>query len=246
MGKLTGLIQFTGKLDGLSFYESRGKIIVRKTGGFEGKKIKHAPQYVRVRENSQEFSQSASAGKYLRVALREYLAPLRIPYVHNRVVQLFQALTKLDTQQERGHRKVRFGLATNEGVQLLRAFELDPRHPFDHYFPFSWTLSQTEGTLHVVDFDPSRFPTPVGASHVDLQLIWLGLDFDTRLAASVSASESVTFALNNTTVPTPILLSSTVPDCPTVLGAIVVSFWQVLNGERYRVQSGGVKLWVDL
>ncbi|MBC8884624.1 hypothetical protein H9X57_18285 [Flavobacterium piscinae] len=30
MGKLKGIIQFTGSFDGLSFYESGGKIIVRK------------------------------------------------------------------------------------------------------------------------------------------------------------------------------------------------------------------------
>ncbi len=31
MGKLKGIIQFTGQIDGLSFYEMNGKIIVRKT-----------------------------------------------------------------------------------------------------------------------------------------------------------------------------------------------------------------------
>jgi hypothetical protein len=38
MGKLKGIIQFTGQLDGLSFYEMNGKIVVRKTGGFDGDK----------------------------------------------------------------------------------------------------------------------------------------------------------------------------------------------------------------
>lgn len=41
MGKLKGIIQLTGKFDGLSFYEMNGKIVVRKTGGFDGDKIKN-------------------------------------------------------------------------------------------------------------------------------------------------------------------------------------------------------------
>ena len=36
MGKLKGIVQFTGHFDGLSFYEVQGKIVVRKTGGFDG------------------------------------------------------------------------------------------------------------------------------------------------------------------------------------------------------------------
>ena len=70
MGKLKGIIQFTGQLDGLSFYEMNGKIIVRKTGGFDGEKIKNDTNYVRVRENSSEFAHCAEMGKYFRNSLQ--------------------------------------------------------------------------------------------------------------------------------------------------------------------------------
>ena len=64
MGKLKGIIQLTGKFDGLSFYEMNGKIVVRKTGGFDGEKIKNNANYARVRENSSEFAHCAKVGKY--------------------------------------------------------------------------------------------------------------------------------------------------------------------------------------
>jgi hypothetical protein len=38
--RLKGIVQFTGSFNGLSFYELNGKIVVRKTGGFDGGKIK--------------------------------------------------------------------------------------------------------------------------------------------------------------------------------------------------------------
>lgn len=79
MGKLKGIVQFTGSFNGLSFYELNGKIVVRKTGGFDGEKIKKNANYARVRENSSEFAHCAKAGKYFRSAIAACLLPLRIP-----------------------------------------------------------------------------------------------------------------------------------------------------------------------
>lgn len=100
MGKLKGIIQLTGKFDGLSFYEMNGKIVIRKTGGFDGEKIKNSSNYARVRENSTEFAHCAKVGKYFRSAFSSCLMPLRIPYVHNHIVSLFQGILKLDGIQK--------------------------------------------------------------------------------------------------------------------------------------------------
>ncbi len=40
MAKLKSILQIEGQLNGFSFYKLSGQIIVRKTGGFDGKKIK--------------------------------------------------------------------------------------------------------------------------------------------------------------------------------------------------------------
>ena len=40
MARLKGILKIEGQLDGLSFYNWNGQIIVRKTGGFDGEKIK--------------------------------------------------------------------------------------------------------------------------------------------------------------------------------------------------------------
>ena len=36
MAELIGILKFKGKLNGLSFYKMNGKIIMRKSGGFDG------------------------------------------------------------------------------------------------------------------------------------------------------------------------------------------------------------------
>ena len=125
MGKLKGIIQFTGKLDGLSFYEVNGKIVVRKTAGFDGDKIKTDANYARVRENSSEFAHCAEMGKYFRNSLQPYLKQLHIPYVHNRVLGLFQELSRLDLVSARGKRSVINGLQTVEAKRVIERFEFN-------------------------------------------------------------------------------------------------------------------------
>lgn len=244
MGKLTGLLQFTGKLDGLSFYEMQGKIIVRKTGGFEGNKIKKQPNYVRVRENSKEFTQSARAGKYFRHALATYLRPLRILYLHNRVVSLFQQLTKLDTVHARGERRLFEGLQTQAGQQLVKDFEFDPALSFYRIFPFSCQTNLTQGILIIPDFNPTQLPKPTGAAiSVELVFLALGLDFETQSPALLNTSKPHYFSLEDLNNPTTSLeLTITQPNAPVAFGILSVRFFEELNGVRYRLQGGGIKI----
>ena len=155
MGKLKGIIQFTGQLDGLSFYEMNGKIIVRKTGGFDGEKIKNDTNYVRVRENSSEFAHCAEMGKYFRNSLQPYLKQLHIPYVHNRVLGLFQELSRLDLVSARGKRSVINGLQSVEAKEVIERFEFNKNLSFDAVFPFTYAVDLLEGNLTVPNFSSS-------------------------------------------------------------------------------------------
>ena len=153
MGKLKGIIQFTGQLDGLSFYEMNGKIIVRKTGGFDGDKIKNDANYVRVRENSSEFAHCAEMGKYFRNSLQPYLKQLHIPYVHNRILGLFQEISRLDLVSARGKRSVINGLQSVEAKEVIERFEFNKNLSFDAVFPFTYAVDLLEGNLIVSNFN---------------------------------------------------------------------------------------------
>jgi hypothetical protein len=125
MVKLKGIIQFTGHFNGMSFYEVNGKIVVRKTGGFDGEKIKKVLNYIRVRENSSEFWRCARFGKYFRTSIYSYLKALQLPYIHNQVVSLFHCLSKLDLINELGKRNMLMGLQTPEGRKIIEKFEFN-------------------------------------------------------------------------------------------------------------------------
>jgi hypothetical protein len=246
MGKLTGLIQFTGKIDGLSFYEMNGKIIVRKTGGFDGEKIKNSPKFVRVRENSNEFAQSAKAGKYFRSSIALYLKKLRIPYVHNTIVSLFQEIIKLDAISARGERKVANGIITTEGIKAVKAFEFDKKTSFASIFPFKCSVDFANEKLSIEQFTISRIKNPEAASHVRLRFIFVGLDFE--LQDHFILNESAVFSFDLKAIQPETLdldLPCATPSNSIVFGLLFIEFVQKVNGDDFVLRDCYLKI-VDL
>ena len=243
MGKLKGIIQLTGKFDGLSFYEMNGKIVVRKTGGFDGEKIKNNANYTRVRENSSEFAHCAKVGKYFRSAFSSCLMPLRIPYVHNHIVSLFQGILKLDGIQKRGNRTVRNGMLTTEGKKALLAFEFDKTQKFSRYFPFKMEVDFTAGSLKVLDFCASTLIAPKGADQVQLQLHVAKLDFEHFTTPITQTSSMTLINLNDATTYDLVLsYTPTLEDSNIPIAVLEVVFFQEVNGSFIPLKGGGIKI----
>lgn len=243
MGKLKGIVQFTGSFNGLSFYELNGKIVVRKTGGFDGEKIKKNANYARVRENSSEFAHCAKAGKYFRLAIASSLLPLRIPYVHNHVLRLFQGILKWDTLNGRGQRTVSHGLLTPEGKKALLAFEFDKTQKFSRYFPFKMEVDFTTGSLTVLNFCASTLIAPKGADQVQLQLHVAKLDFEHFTTPITQTSPRVLIDLNETTTQNLTLsFIPTLQDSNIPIAVLEVVFFQEVNGSFIPLKGGGIKI----
>ncbi|MFY7885063.1 MAG: hypothetical protein ACOVOV_09495 [Dolichospermum sp.] len=241
MGKLKGIIQFTGHFNGLSFYELNGKIVVRKTGGFDGEKIKKDPNYVRVRENSSEFGRCARLGKYFRTSIYSYLKPLKLPYIHNDVVRLFHNLTKLDSLNERGKRNMLLGLLTHDGNSLLKKFEFDTTTKFFSLFPFSCIVDLDTGKMNINEFDTKQLKKPKGATHVAIQFIVAGLDFEFLTPSETFTSTSQLFSLSSGVEPI-IEFTASLPEKPILFGLVYVRFSQKINDQYFSLTGGGIKI----
>ena len=241
MGKLKGIIQFTGQIDGLSFYEMNGKIIVRKTGGFDGEKIKNDTNYVRVRENSSEFAHCAEMGKYFRNSLQPYLKQLHIPYVHNRVLGLFQELSRLDLVSARGKRSVINGLQSIEVKEVIERFEFDKNLSFDAVFPFTYAVDLLEGNLIVSNFNSRLLKKVPHTTHATLQLIVVGLDFEHQNSFIQNSSNKITLSLQDATE-ADLEFNCALPESPTVFYLLYLEFFQRVNAVDYDLQAGGLKI----
>lgn len=235
MGKLDGVIRFTGSFDGLSFYKLRGKIVVRRTGGFKGAAIKTQANYVRTRENASQFGYCSKVGKVLRLALFRFVAPIRTPYLHNHVVSLFSQILKFDSVSARGSKTLSLGLASDEGKALLLGFEFNKELSLKKVFPVSYTVSLAEGKFVVPVFKMTSISFPAGATHIGLQFMMLRFDFDS-LDYRLQTSEVCYFAKADGEASCA-LVANTVAGSGSLLGLVFASFYQETNGEKYAFEG---------
>ena len=235
MGKLDGIIRFTGSFDGLSFYKLRGKIVVRRTGGFKGAAIKTQANYARTRENASQFGYCSRVGKVLRMALFPFVAQIRTPYLHNHVVSLFQQILKFDSVSLRGAKTLPLGLATDEGRALLRGFEFNKELSFKTVFPVAYTVSLAEGKFVVPVFKMTAISFPAGATHIGLQFMLLRFDFD-LLEHQLQRSEVCYLAKADSEASCE-LVANIVEGSGSLLGLIFASFYQETNGEKYALEG---------
>jgi hypothetical protein len=242
MGKLKSILKMEGTFDGLSFYKLKDKYVVRQAGGFDGEKIKTAANYVRVRENSSEFAENARAGKYFRQSIIPYLRLLRQTALHSRVVSLFQELTKLDTVNPRGQRRMVQGLQDLQAAALLEAFEFYEAVPFSRLFPFETVVDWEHGTLTVSDYILKALKKPKAATHLSLQFMVSGLDFVAQETFTVTKSEVLSLDLADPTANGTLVLTSEVPTAPTTVGLLFVQYKQQVNAKEYVLKSCGLKI----
>ncbi|TGD56720.1 hypothetical protein [Flavobacterium humi] len=240
MAKLKGMLQFTGNLDGISFYEMDGKIIVRKTSGFTGSAIKTQDNYVRTRENATEFGHCTIVGKQLRQALALYIKKCKTPDVHSRLVGVLSKIMKCDKVSERGKRTVALGLGTPEGKQLLNGFECNPGVPLHHMVATPYHVLMAEGKIVFDPFAPEAVIFPVAATHLCLQFLILRCDFENGIF-TLGEGEKVVVSKGNT-LPGLELVASNPEGNGMVIGLVFGEFRQQINGEIYALEGCGLKV----
>lgn len=233
MARLKGILKIEGQLDGFSFYQLNGQIVVRKTGGFNGEKIKKSANYVRTRENASEFGNCSKAGKVFRSSLQPYLKLLENSKIHSMVTQLFTQIKDLDGVSERGKRCLAEGIKTADGKKLIKNFD------------FSSNLSRNEHLEKVnLDLSSGVFSFSFFANKlpsdcvVSVTVLMLNFDFET-LTYHRSASTVFTFssesdgAITDGTIEIP-------AGSGTLFGLLYFERKQVVNEESYRLRGNGI------
>jgi hypothetical protein len=191
MGKLKGILKITGQFDGLSFYEVNGKIVVRKTGGFDGKAIKTKASYVRTRENVSEFGMVVQTGKNMRLVLRPFLKKVHSSYLHNHIVKKLHEIMRCDILSERGKRTVAQGLQTEEGRKLLNGFEFNQAVPLSSMVVSKFVVLPEEGQLLFPGLKKEDICFPEYATHLTLELVVLWFDTETEIFSLVKGERVV-------------------------------------------------------
>lgn len=179
MARQKGLIKVEGSLGDLSFYSSVFGDIVRRKGGASKEKIRKSPAFARLREHHAEFKDCAKAGKLFRQVLRTYTLQAADHTLVWRTTQLMNRLKDLDTQSDRGKRKVSKGLASNEGKALMKGFALNSKAPLKRIL--KRPLLVEDGEISIPKLVPKRdLLGPAGATMVRVTGICMNIDFETQ------------------------------------------------------------------
>ncbi len=239
MARQKGIMPLSGTIGGINFYYLNGKPVARAAGGgFNGHAIKTKPSMKRVRENNSEFGHCSQVKKGFRIALFPFLMHYKETTLHGRMMRLFQEIKNLDAVSERGMRKVGHGIATPQGLALLRDFEFTPKCDPKTVVPMQGSYAAESCVYSVTGFDIGAVRFPKAATHLQLQFGVLGVDFEGgvyKLFMGNALLLEKGNAVNSFSMAPAVL-----PDAGLQRFAFLgVAFYQELNGELYVLMEEG-------
>jgi hypothetical protein len=237
MAKANGILKIEGTIEELTFFKKDGKSFVRRKGGVSKERIASDPNYIRTRENNNEFSICSVAAKELRLALGSLVFRAKDNLLASRMVKTMFAIKNFDTTSARGERQVSIGLSTAGGKQALTGFDFNINAQLNSVLFAPYVLELAIGEVIIFDLIPlEQLLFPQGATHVSFQSAVLGIDFATGISKlEVSPIENLPINLTSTTV------TLTPSSVPTTTGQkiflLMVSFFQEVNGVQYSLKN---------
>lgn len=171
MARQTGLLKISGFIDGLVFYERDGKFFVKGAGGADKNKILSSPNFVRTRENMQEFGAAAEIGTSFRRGFAEIIELIRTSPLSGKVTGIMKNINRAG-EGLRGARN--FEIIKNK--QFIEGFELNQKVPLKSVFFASSTLPEVNDERTAVVWTIPAFNAknfirpPKEATHAQLVL----------------------------------------------------------------------------
>jgi hypothetical protein len=237
MPRVNGVVSFQGTYEDMTFYKKEGKNYVRKKSGVSKERIANDPNYVRTRENMNEFSLNISSGKMLRLSLGSLVFKAKDARLSNRLMQTMSRIKNLDSTSARGERSVSNGIATAEGKQYLIGFDFNSNAPLDSVLFANYTLDTATGEIAIASIIPAdqlRFPE--GATNVVFQCGVLNIDFATGLTDLVLSPPN-NLLLNMTQSSISMIPASLPTGAGVTVYLFIVTFFQEINGVQYSLKN---------
>lgn len=238
MARTYSILKLKGRLDGMVFYKNAEGHQVRAIGGISRERIMNDANFVRTRENMQEFGNINRSGKLIRDSMNEFLRRAKDMRAGSRLVSVLAKVKNLDSVSARGERTFANGIATATGKALLMGFDFNKYALLQMILKKEFELDTVAGGLTIPNFKPRTHLTiPEFATHVNIGLACVKLDAGNRAWETVYS------------FPAPLLIDDTeqtlmvtLPSLPAGTGVkmfyVLIEFFQEVNGELYELRSG--------
>lgn len=231
MAKNIGLIQFTGKLGGLSGRNTAFGNIIQTPGGFNGDRIRTEERYEKTRQLSTEFGRCAKLSSLFKRSLDTYLKTLPDPYVYNHIQKRMAAIKECDTDSPKGEKTVGKALENEKGFALLRHFSFNRKRSFNFSLLHGAALDLEKGTFTIPHLNMAEFDFPPGATMVGMQLVLLRVDFET--AAGVMEVSEIEYVDKAAAADSRILNAKVPEGAGRLVAVLYVGFCSRTNGEVF-------------
>ncbi|HBS87102.1 MAG: hypothetical protein A2W91_02700 [Bacteroidetes bacterium GWF2_38_335] len=251
MSKNIGLIKIKGKIGDMTFYNRKGKNIVKLANDVDKSRILKDPAYKRTRENMAEFGGSATIGKSFRLGFGMFARRFGGDNLIGRVVAIMHAIIARGAGK-RGERS--YNVVANK--DLLEGFEFNSKDKLQNFFNAPYSISANAGrnevTLVVPEFSTDAWMTaPEGASHFKLICAIAVLSDFTKVPTSKkyepvnpSVNELSAFAMSpeiplGGTSGSELNLVASLPGLPViaasagVISTVAIEFYQEINSELF-------------
>lgn len=255
MARQKGIIRIKGSLGGITFYQRNGQDLSKTTNGPDKNKIQHSPNFIRTRENNQEFAGAATIGKALRVGLVKDFDEMSDTNTTARITRLIKSVISKGT----GSRGQRMFSPTGFASEFV-GFPFSERIKFDSVFlaPYSVTVSAGRDQISMIipDFNTGNLVhAPAGATHfrvINLFTVLSQYQFSVTTkkyepndplnsANAFNASGYIPLGTDvgsDTTIVSAIGTAPTILATSAIISCIGIEFYQEVGGAMYLLSSG--------
>ncbi|MEZ5001436.1 MAG: hypothetical protein R2730_00250 [Chitinophagales bacterium] len=258
MARQKGPLKYVGTLGDIRHFKIKGNegYFAGLVGGPTAEQIATDPAFQRTRENMNEFSGCAMAGKSVRVGLASLMKNMADSQVTGRLTAIMKKINLEDGSEARGKRAVLITAVPN----YLKGFDFNRFTSFNGAFnaPFTITpsASRDSSTLDVLAFNPLNYLNiPAGATHFRIiNGISVISDFEFNTTSKVYEPKEATLNemkaveysgyLPVDQVTSTLSLVATLPGTPTmttdvmVINVIGIEFYQEVNSNYYVFAQG--------
>jgi hypothetical protein len=238
MAKNSSLLKFEGTLDGMTFYKNANGHFVKTKGGISKKRILNDSNFVRTRENMNEFSSVAQSGKVLRHSLGTLINRAKDSHLTGRLTGILSLVKNMDSTSIRGLRVVSNGIVSADAKSLLRGFDFNAKAKLHQILKIPYQLDTLTGQISIADFIPAEYLSiPEGATHVSFRSGMALVDFETGISnLKISPVSNLLINMNQSDV---ILTPDAIPSgTGTTFYLLMIEFFQEVNGVQYSLRNG--------
>ena len=259
MARQTGPLRYKGTLGEIRHFKIKGLKgdFAGLKGGPSAEQVKNAPEFIRTRENMNEFGGCAIAGKSLRVGLAQLMKQMSDRQLTGRITSIMKRINLEDQSEARGYRAIL--ISTQK--QYLLGLNFDSNISLDTIFfaPYSVAASPDRSTvtLTVEAFNPASFVSaPSGTTHFRLintvsvlsdfaynetSRAYEPIDIENNETSTIAYSAYLdigTATAAATTVEAALDGPPTLSADVSVINAVGIEFYQKVGADYYLLNSG--------